>query len=155
MIVSKYIADEIDPSRFPNAPSPKARAIKRFASEGISFVLSENPAPIGLAPIVCIPFSLLAFNDDDEYIYAVSIEKSDLRELANLIGVPLKELQEEEGVKGFYSLPHIVMYGDDKREDLGIFQERFTRDNIADILMEYAIDSLDIIEEPKEVPCQE
>ena len=155
MIVNKYISEEIDPSLFPNAPAPNSNIIKRFIADGIKLALEQNPSCIGLSPIVDVPFALVALNEDDEYIYSVSIEKIDLRILSSLIGVSVKQLQEEEGVKGFFTSPHIVMYGDGKREDLGVFPGTISIDTIADSLMEYALDSLDLIEDPVEVSSWE
>ena len=161
MIVSKYISEEIDSSTLPNAPEPTSNVIRRFISDDINLSLCKNPNTIGLSPMTNIPFAMVAYNSDGEYIFAVSIEKTDLRIMSSLIGISVKNLQEEEGVAGFFTEPHIVLYGDGKREDLGpcniqYLEKNKSIDNIpiddaVSVLMEYAIDSLDLITEPKEV----
>ncbi|GEM_PF-1897856 len=150
MIVNKYISEEIDGSRFANAPMPECNVIKRYASDDIKLLFEKNPSTIGQISVVDIPYALVALNADGEYIFASSIEKNDLRTVSSMIGVPVKCLQEEEGVKGFFSPAHIVIYGDGKREDLGVLTIPENKEEIIDLLMEYAIDSLDLIEDPRE-----
>lgn len=150
MIVNKFLSNELDSDRFPNAPSPRSIVLKRFKADGIKLVFCKNPSCCGLSPTVSISYALMAFNEDDEYIYAVSVERTDLREMASLIGMSVKKLQEEEGVKGFFGEPHIVMYGDDRREDLGAYSGNID-DLIVNNLMEYALDSLDILSDPEEL----
>ncbi len=151
MIVNRYISEPLDSTSFPNAPNPNSNVIKKLVVEELELALLKNPIALGLSPIVAISYALVAMNKEGEYIYAVSVESLDLREMSNLIGVSVKQLQQEEGVKGFFTKPHIVMYGDGKKEDLGIYPKAIGEDTILEDLLEYAFDSLDILEEPTEV----
>lgn len=150
MIVNKYIAEEIDRSVFPDAPDPNSGVLRKYKADGITFFFCKRPASCGLAPIDRIVYSLVAFSSEDEYIFAASVVESDLRELSNLANIPLRQLQEEMGVKGFYTAPRLVLYGSGRREDLGLYPNEVS-DLMVDDLFEYALDSLDILSDPEEI----
>lgn len=150
MIVNKYIADEIDKTLFPDAPNPNSGIMKKYKAEGIDLFFCKNPLSLGLSPTEKIAYSLVALNSEDEYIFAVSIVQTDLRELSYLTNIPLRQLQEEEGVKGFFTSPRLVLFGSERREDLGQYPKALS-DSIVDDLLEYALDSLDILSDPEEV----
>ena len=152
MIVSKYISSELVSADFPDAPNPNGCALKTYKADDIKLVFLKNPSSLGLSPTVVIPYALVALNSDGEYIFAAALEQTDLRELSSLTSIPLRQLQEEEGVRGFLTNAKLVLYGDDKKEDLGSYSILLSEiDAIADDLMEYALDSLDILTEAEEI----
>lgn len=150
MIVNKYIADEIDKELFPDAPNPGSGVLKRYSAEGLTLLFCKNPSSLGLSPTEKIAYSLVAMSADNEYIFAVSIVQTDLRELSYLTNIPLRQLQEEEGVKGFLTSPKLILFGSERREDLGQYPRNLS-DSIVDDLLEYALDSLDILSDPEEI----
>lgn len=149
MIIDKRLADEIDKAVLPNAADPACYAYKRYGAEGLDIRLLRNPKPLSATSIVSIEYALVAlFNG--EYIYSVAVEHEDLRDLAAYLGESVKNLQNDYGTKGFFTPSHIVAYGDGRKEDLGLITAK-DESAIFQILSDTLLDSLDIIEELKEV----
>ncbi len=149
MIIDKRLADEIDKAALPNAADPNSYAVKRYSAEGLDVRFMRMPRCLSDTSIVSIEYSLAALYNG-EYIYCVSVEHEDLRDLASFLGESVKALQNDYGTKGFFTPSHIVAYGDGRKEDLGLITAK-DESAIFQILSDTLLDSLDIIEELKEV----
>lgn len=149
MIIDKRLADSIDKAELPNAADPDSYAFKRYSAEGLDVRFMRMPKPLSDTSLVSIEYSLAALYKG-EYIYSVAIEHEDLRELSSYLGVSVKELQNDYQTKGFFTPSHIVAYGDGKKEDLGLITAK-DESAIFQILSDTLLDSLDIIEELKEI----
>ena len=68
--------------------------------------------------------------------------------MSPMIGIPLRELQEEYGVKGFYGEPKISLYGEGEKESLGVYQGVNDEEEIIRFLLSVALDTVDEIAEP-------
>ena len=143
--------DNISP--IDRTPSPniagKGREIKRWKSEDVVFRLLKNPIPVGEDSIVEIVWALVAEIDGD-VVYSIQMERDDLRILSSLTGESLRVLQEDYGIRGFFSPIKVTMYGSGTRESLGEYLGGKSDDEIIGYLLDAALDSLDVIEDPEE-----
>ena len=113
------------------------------------FKLLKNPIPVGEDSIVEIVWALVAEINGD-VVYSIQIERDDLRILSSLTGESLRVLQEDYGIRGFFSPMKVTMYGSDTRESLGEYMGGKSEDEIVGYLLDAALDSLDVIEGPEE-----
>ena len=146
MIISKIIAEELDFYRFPNIPMPEKGVIKRYELEGMELHFIKNALPKNPQSVVSITYAMTVENDG-EYIYAISLEKEDLRVLSSMLGVSVKELQQDYGTKGFFGQEHVVMYGDGRREDLGPYSGAIDEEAILNYFLDAIYDSFDTVED--------
>lgn len=135
---------------FPTIPAPESAVVKRYKAADLEMRYHRNPELIGSDVMIAAPYSVTV-HYSGRYIFAVSIEQDDLRAMAPVIGIPLRELQEEYGVRGFYGEPKISLYGGREKESLGIYQGTKDEDEIIDFLLSVALDSLDELAEPVEI----
>lgn len=146
MIISKIIAEELDFYRFPNIPMTDKGVIKRFKLEGMDLHFIKNAIPRNPQSVVSITYAMTVENDG-EYIYAISLEKEDLRVLSSMLGVSVKELQQDYGTKGFFGQEHVVMYGDGRREDIGPYSGAMDEESVLKYFLDAIYDSFDTIED--------
>lgn len=149
MIISKILAEPLDFYRFPNIPTPNKGVIKRFKLEGMELSFMRNAIPQNPQSVVSISYSMIVENEGD-MLYAISLEKEDLRVLSSMLGVSVKELQQDYGTKGFFGPDHIVMYGDERREDLGLYAGEKSEEAILNYFLEAVYDSFDSAEDAEE-----
>ncbi len=76
-------------------------------------------------------------------IFAAAAEKDDLRAMSLYSGIPIRELQEDYGVRGFYSNARIVAYGNGERENMGQMLESPGREGLFQILLTVIDDAFD------------
>ena len=150
MIVSRIISEELDFHRFPNIPALGKGVIRRFRLEGMDLCFMRNPIPMNPQSVVSISYAMKVENDG-EYLYAISLEKEDLRVLSSMLGIPVKELQMDYSTKGFFGPEHIVMYGDERRDDLGPYSGAKDEESILNYFLEAVYDSFDTAEDAEEV----
>lgn len=150
MVVNRILSDPIDISRFPNAPRTDKGIVKRFTLEGMELAFHKNGIPSGQDSVVSIGYALTV-KDDGEYIYAISLEREDLRVLASMLGISVKELQADYGTKSFYGSYRIVMYGNDRKEDIGAYPGEMDEAAILSYFLEAVYDSFDTIEDAEEI----
>ena len=148
MTIDREFITPIGSSLSPNIAG-KGRVIKRWKSEGVVFTLLKDPLPIGEDSIVQIMWALKAEIGTDT-VYSIQIERDDLRILSSLTGESLRVLQEDYGIRGFFSPMKVTMYGSDTRESLGEYMGGKSEDEIVGYLLDAALDSLDVIEDPEE-----
>ena len=148
MIIDKRIAEELEPSMFPNLPDPESGIAKRYKADGIDIRFIRRPGCLSSLGVVSIDYAMCAIYDG-RLIYAVSSEREDLRELSHMLGVSVKELQSDYGIKGFFTPAHIIQYGDGQKEDLGLMQACDGK-AVFSLFSEALLDSLDIIGELEE-----
>ena len=149
MIVDRFTEETLSPSISQNIPSPDRGVREIRTVEGIEIRYIENGVPSGFNSVVTIPYALAAVRDG-KYIFCVSIEREDLREISRMTGTAVKTLSEEYGVRGYLLDPTVVMYGEGEREEIGRFPLSFDRDTVKAYLNETLLDTLDLIEEDDE-----
>ena len=113
------------------------------------FTLLKDPLPIGEDSIVQIMWALKAEIGTDA-VYSIQIERDDLRILSSLTGESLRVLQEDYGIKGFFSPMSVIMYGSGIREALGEYTGGKREEEITAFLLDSALDSLDIVDDLEE-----
>lgn len=150
MVVNRILTDPIDISRFPNAPRTDKGIVKRFDLEGLEVAFHKNAIPSGSESVVSIGYAMTV-KDDGEYIYAISLEREDLRILASMLGISVKELQSDYGTKSFYGSYKIVMYGNDRKEDIGAYPGEMEESAILNYFLEAVYDSFDTVEDAEEL----
>lgn len=148
MTIDRDNMSPIDRTLSPNIAG-RGREIKRWKSEDVVFKLLKNPIPVGEDSIVEIVWALVAEIDGD-VVYSIQMERDDLRILSSLTGESLRVLQEDYGIRGFFSPIKVTMYGSGTRESLGEYLGGKSDDEIIGYLLDAALDSLDVIEDPEE-----
>ena len=148
MTIDRDNMSPIDRTLSPNIAG-RGREIKRWKSEDVVFKLLKNPIPVGEDSIVEIVWALVAEIDGD-VVYSIQMERDDLRILSSLTGESLRVLQEDYGIRGFFSPMKVTMYGFGTRESLGEYLGGKSDDEIIGYLLDAALDSLDVIEDPGE-----
>lgn len=148
MTIDRDNISPIDRTLSPNIAG-KGREIKRWKSEDVVFRLLKNPIPVGEDSIVEIVWALVAEIDGD-VVYSIQMERDDLRILSSLTGESLRVLQEDYGIRGFFSPMKVTMYGSGTRESLGEYLGGKSDEEIIGYLLDAALDSLDVIEDPEE-----
>ena len=148
MTIDRENISPIDRTLSPNIAGT-GKEIKRWKSEDVVFKLLKNPIPVGEDSIVEIVWALVAEINGD-VVYSIQIERDDLRILSSLTGESLRVLQEDYGIRGFFSPMKVTMYGSDTRESLGEYIGGKSEDEIVGYLLDAALDSLDVIEDPEE-----
>ena len=148
MTIDRDNMSPIDRTLSPNIAG-RGREIKRWKSEDVVFKLLKNPIPVGEDSIVEIVWALVA-EINGNVVYSIQMEKDDLRILSSLTGESLRVLQEDYGIRGFFSPMKVTMYGSGTRESLGEYLGGKSDDEIIGYLLDAALDSLDVIEDPEE-----
>ncbi len=149
MILDRRETDSII-GTFPTIPDPDSAVVRVYKAADLEMRYHRNAELMGSDVVIYTPYSITV-HYQGRYIFAVSIERDDLRAMAPMIGVPLRELQEEYGVKGFYGEPKVSLYGGEEKESLGTYQGMNDEEEIIRFLLSAALDSLDEIAEPEEV----
>lgn len=121
---------------------------ERYRLKDISLTLHKNPRMRGNEDLVYVPWAVTV-RHGGRVILVVSIEQDDLRSLAQSLGCPVRELQEERGTKGYLGEPRIVAYGGARREDLGLFDEKMDLPGAKECLFEWALDIVDVVGKPE------
>ncbi len=150
MIVFPEIAEEIG-SNLRDAPSENV-----FDSEkkegNLILRFSKYPRTISDDGIKVLDSAVMVFYKG-KYIFAATLEKTDLRSLSLLTGRSVKNLQDDYQVKSFFTEPRLVLYGNNQKEDLGLYTgETKNKDNIIEVLLSYVMDAVDT--EDEEEPWQ-
>ena len=148
MTIDRDNMSPIDRTLSPNIAG-RGREIKRWKSEDVVFKLLKNPIPVGEDSIVEIVWALVA-EINGNVVYSIQMERDDLRILSSLTGESLRVLQEDYGIRGFFSPMKVTMYGSGTRESLGEYFGGKSDDEIIGYLLDAALDSLDVIEDPEE-----
>ena len=148
MTIDRDNMSPIDRTLSPNIAG-RGREIKRWKSEDVVFKLLKNPIPVGEDSIVEIVWALVA-EINGNFVYSIQMERDDLRILSSLTGESLRVLQEDYGIRGFFSPMKVTMYGSGTRESLGEYLGGKSDDEIIGYLLDAALDSLDVIEDPEE-----
>ena len=135
---------------FPTIPMPESAVVRRYEAGDIEIRYHRNPELMGSDVVIATPYAVSAYWHG-KYIFAAAIEADDLRAIAPMTGIPLRELQEEYGVKGFYGERKISLYGEGEKESLGEYQGSGKEEDIIRFLLSLVLDSLDELAEPVEI----
>ena len=148
MIIDKDTASGV-PS-FPTVPLADSAVVRRYKAGELEIRYHRGAELTGDDVVIYSPYSMTV-HYGGRYLFAVSIERDDLRTMAPMMGVPLKELQAEYGVKGFYGDPMITLYGNGEKESLGRYQGENREDEIISFLLSAVLDTFDEVAEPVEI----
>ena len=149
MIIDRKVA-EVILGAFPTLPMPGSAVCRTYNAGDLEIRYHRNPESAGSDVVIAISYAVTV-HYKGKYIFASSIERDDLRAISPMIGVPLRELQEEYGVKGFYGEPKVLLYGNGEKESLGPYQGMNKEEEIIDFLLSVVLDTFDELAEPVEV----
>ena len=141
MLVSKYICDEI--KTFPSMPKYSSNIIKRFKADDVEIIFQKAPVSVSGEDLVFNHYAMQAMYEDN-VIFIVTLESFDLRSLANELHLSVKELRDEYGVRGNLSKGEIVLYSEDRKETVEVYEEEMKDEVVLSYLMEYTIDALSL-----------
>lgn len=148
MIIDRETAASI-PS-FPTIPMEDSAVVRRYRAGDLEIRYHRGPELAGDDIMIIAPYSMTV-HCGGRYLFAVSIERDDLRAMSPMMGIPLRELQSEYGVKGFYGSPMVTLYGNGDKESLGRYQGENDEEEIIRFLLSVVLDSFDEVEEPEEI----
>lgn len=149
MIIDRNESEDIR-GAFPTVPSEDSAVVRRYRAGDLEIRYHRGAETAGDDVMIAVPYSMTVHRSGS-YIFAVSIERDDLRSLSPMLGIPLRELQEEYGVKGFYGEPKVSLYGNGEKESLGGYQGLNDEDEIIRFLLSVVLDTFDEIAEPEEI----
>ena len=150
MIVDISSCQPLDWHEFPTLPEADSAVIRKYMVGEIEVRFHRMPSLYGSDAMVASAYALTAHHSGN-YIFACSIEALDLRALSKKLNESLRSLQSDYNTKLFYAEPHLVLYGNGLKEDLGIYRGVIREDAVIDTMMDALLDSLDAIEEPVEI----
>ena len=150
MIIDRDNLEELSTESWPTIPKEESAVVKRYKAGKLDISFHQGPELGGDDVVIYTPFAM-SVKMDGKYVFAVSIEQNDLRAMAPLMKAPVKELQEEFGVKGFYTEPHIVLYAGEEKEEQGIYTLPLNARAASEFLLNLTLDMFDEIEEVEEI----
>lgn len=129
-----------------NIPSPDKGVTERREIEGVDVRFIRNGEPLGANSVVQIPWAVAAIKDG-KYIYALSVEREDLRAISYYSGVPVKKLLEEYGTKDYLLDARLMMYYGGECENIGAVNINQSGESIQSYLLEALLETLDLIDD--------
>ena len=147
MIIDRKNAPSLLDSDFDSVPRPDSAVVSRYGVSDLEIRFQKRAETLSELSVVAIPYSASVIYKD-RYIFAAAIECEDLRAMAPLMGIPLKELQTDYGTKGFYGEKRIMLYGNGERESLGPYFGKEEDEEVISFLLSLVLDSFDEIEDP-------
>ncbi len=130
-------------------------------------ILQKQPVCVSQDDLIAVEWSASVFRkrrqasgrfkkplDAYEQVLSVSIEREDLRALAEASGTDLRELQEEYGTKGYFSSCRCKVYSAEEYEDLGPCENFIRLEDARQFLLEAVCDTLDIVAKPEQMELQ-
>ena len=149
MILDRNSA-EMDMDAFQTIVRPDSAVIKRYKAGDIEMRIHRRPQLSSESAVIDVPLAVTAYIGG-RYLFEAAFERDDLRAMAPLMGVSLKELQADYGVRGFYGPMHVSMYGEGSKESLGSYHGMDNEESMIEFLLSVVLDTFDEIAEPEEI----
>ena len=127
---------------FDTIPLPDSAVVARYGVSDLEIRFQKGAEAASPLSVVALPYSVSVLCGG-RYIFAATIECEDLRAMAPLMGISLKELQADYGIRGFLADPKIVLYGNGEKESLGAFLGSDDDDAVFRFLLSLVDDSFD------------
>ena len=147
MIIDRKNAPSLLDGNFDSIPLPDSAVVARYGVSDLEIRYQKSAECASQLSVVALPYSVSVLCNG-HYIFAATIECEDLRAMAPLMGISLKELQADYGTKGFYGEKRIMLYGNGERESLGPYYGKEDDEDITQFLLSLVLDSFDEIEDP-------
>ena len=142
MIIDKKNAPDLMNADFQTLPVSDSGIRARYRYSDMEVIAHRNPVTVSDSSVVVLTHAVSVYYRD-RMIFAAPIEREDLRQMAPLLGMSLKELQADYGVKGFLGEPRIILYGNDMKESLGEYLGSDDDDSVFSFLLSIVDDSFD------------
>lgn len=130
----------------PSAPRPGASVARSFRAGDLRIVFQKVPPTISGDDLTYIHYAMTAFLKGRP-VCSVALESVDLRSLAGSLGVSVKEVQRDYGVRGFLGPVSLAAYGNGEREDLGPAAVEMKDELVLPYLTEYLMDAIDCVDD--------
>ena len=149
MLLNIENAEDLLGTGYP-VPEKNSGVVEIWKTDELEIRVQRNPVfQESSAPVVVL-WAATAWQDE-RCLFAVNIEADDLRALAPYMGVSLKQLQADYGVKGFTGTPVIQLYGSGEKESLGTYFGSMNEDAVSPFLIDIVLDTFDEEEEPERI----
>ena len=142
MIIDKRTASDLMSDDFQTLPARDSGVVRRYGYADMEVLLHKDPRPVSDSTVVVLTHAASVYWKG-RLIFAASLEREDLRVMAPLLGMSLKELQADYGIRGFLADPKIVLYGNGEKESLGAFLGSDDDDAVFRFLLSLVDDSFD------------
>ena len=153
MIIERKTAPSLFESGFDSIPLPDSAVAGKYRAADLEIRFQRGAEAASPLSVVALPYSVSVIFEG-RYIFAATIECEDLRTMAPLMGISLKELQADYGTKSFYGAKRVMLYGNGERESLGPYFGKDDEEDIREFLIFLVLDSFDEIEEPEKLESQ-
>lgn len=147
MLIDIENTPALDLRAYSSIPRVGVNVKARFKAGEAEILLEEAPASASGEDIIFISYSLICLYKG-EVKAVVSLEKTDLRSLANSLGESIRTLQKEYSTRGFFDQPRVVVYGADERQEYGEFTEEEKEEFVLPYLMDILLDIIDSADDP-------
>ncbi|MFA5448082.1 MAG: hypothetical protein WC233_07370 [Sphaerochaeta sp.] len=147
MFLDPDTQEPIDPLLWHSLPDESVRFVHRYKIGSLIATLYRNPPSRSEESLVAIPYSLVV-RREGRTILVISLEMEDLRALALRFGCSVRELQIEYHTKGNWGPLVAYLYTKEKREYLGPFIGELSFANAVSYLLEEALDTFDMVDDP-------
>lgn len=147
MVINKDNAESVD-LLWHGIIDPETGIMKeeRYKLEDLVITMHRNPHTRN-TDLVYVPYAV-SVRRGKRVIAIIAIEQEDLRALAQNLGCSVRELQEEQDVRGNFGRPRVVAYAGKQREDLGPYEDKLDLMGAKTCLIEWACDTVDLLGEP-------
>ena len=142
MIIDRKTATDLMNADFQTLPVKDSGVERRYRYADMDVILHKNPRLVSQSAVVILTHAVSVYRHD-ALIFSAAIEREDLREMAPLLGMPLKALQADYGIRGFLADPKIVLYGNGEKESLGEYAGSMEDEAVFSFLLSLVDDSFD------------
>ncbi len=110
-------------------------------------VFQHRPPCVSNDDMVAISWAMQVYRGKD-LVLTLSLEQEDLRSMSELSGVPLRDLQEEYGTRGYLGPVRTKLFTCEVYEDLGPYEGSLKEEDACRFLLDTVADTLDIVDDP-------
>lgn len=146
MLLDIKTADNISSSFYP-VPGRDSGVVRRYRAGKLEIRIHKSPSCDAENTFVSVDWAATAWYKD-RCLFAVDLQRDDLRALAVETGVSLRELQGDYGVRGFYGPQVIGLYSSEAKESLGPYLGAGDDETVITFLVDIVLDTFDEPEDP-------
>lgn len=141
MLLDVRTAGNISSSFFP-VPGRDSGVVRRYRAGKLEIRIHKNPGYEAENAFVRIEWAATAWHKG-RCLFSADLQRDDLRALSSELGISLKELQADYGVKGFYGPETIGLYSSEAKESLGPYLGAQDEETVIDFLVDIVLDTFD------------
>lgn len=150
MLLDMRKAENIDASYFP-VPEKDSGVVRRYKAGKIYIKTHRRPSYRAENAFVLIEWSCAVWHNG-KCLFAANLQRDDLRALSGHLGISVRSLQEDYGVKDFYGPLMIELYSSSSKESLGEYYGSKDEDEVVSFLLGLVLDTFDEPSDPVRLP---